>query len=175
MRVEPDSALWLTRGRRVAMAAGVALFSLTLVGQGLYYYRGDIVARMPELRAPLERACAALRCSVTLPQRPQDIIIEATDMRAIDPNYAGRILLTATLRSHATSIVGYPVFDVALTDVQNQTLARRIFMPSEYLEPGKDIRSGIAPNAEVATRLDLDSGDLAATGFRIELLAAPEN
>jgi len=31
----------------------------------------------------------------------------------------------------------------------------------------------IAPNAEVTIRLDLDTGDLGAAGFRLDLIAAP--
>ena len=36
------------------------------------------------------------------------------------------------------------------------TLARRVFLPRDYLEPGRDARAGIPANAEVTIRLDLD-------------------
>jgi hypothetical protein len=60
-----------------------------------------------------------------------------------------------------------------LTNAQDHTLARRIFLPREYLGPSRDARAGIAPNAEVTVQLDLDTGDLGASGFRLDLLAGP--
>jgi hypothetical protein len=83
------------------------------------------------------------------------------------------IALTATLRNQATTTLGYPALDVVLTNAKDHTVARRIFLPAEYLGAGKDFRAGIPPNAEVTVRLDLDSGELGAAGFRLDLLAAP--
>jgi len=83
------------------------------------------------------------------------------------------IQLTATLRSHAAFDVAYPALDLVLTNAQEHTLARRIFAPAEYLDKGKDPRTGIPPNAEVTLQLDLDTGDLGAAGFRLDLLPAP--
>ncbi len=159
-----------SRSRRVALAFAAALLCLTIAAQALYFYRGEIAGRAPNLRHPLDQMCAVLHCTVELPQRPKEITIEASDIKAVDPDHPGRILLTATLRSHATLTVGYPAFDVALTDNQEHTVVRRIFPPKEYLEPGKDMRDGLTPNAELTVRLDLDSGDLGASGFRLDLL-----
>ena len=117
--------------------------------------------------------CEWLRCTVALPQRPRQISIEASDMQATDPASPGLIALTATLRNHATTELGYPALDVVLTNTKEHTVARRIFLPSDYLGAGKDPRAGIAPNAEVTVRLDLETGDLGAAGFRLDLIAAP--
>ena len=138
-----------------------------------YFYRSDIAASLPEARPQLNRMCELLHCTVALPQRPRQISIEASDMQAPDPANPGLVALTATLRSHATTALGYPALDVVLTNTKEHTVARRIFMPAEYLVAGKDPRAGIAPNAEVTIRLDLDTGDLGAAGFRLDLIAAP--
>ena len=94
-------------------------------------------------------------------------------MQAPDPTSPGLIALTATMRNHATTALGYPALDVVLTNTKEHTVARRIFLPAEYLAAGQDSRAGIAPNAEVTIRLDLDTGDLGAAGFRLDLVAAP--
>ena len=85
----------------------------------------------------------------------------------------GVIQLTATLRSHAQYDVAYPALDLVLTNAQEHTLARRIFAPREYLTKARDPALGIPPNAEVTLQLDLDTGDLGASGFRLDLLPAP--
>ena len=62
---------------------------------------------------------------------------------------------------------------MVLTNTKEHTVARRIFLPAEYLGAGKDPRAGIPPNGEITVRLDLDTGDLGAAGFRLDLLPAP--
>ena len=161
------------RRRNVGWGIGVALMLCGLAAQAAYFYRSDIAASLPEARPQLNRMCELLHCTVALPQRPRQISIEASDMQAPDPANPGLVALTATLRSHATTALGYPALDVVLTNTKEHTVARRIFMPAEYLVAGKDPRAGIAPNAEVTIRLDLDTGDLGAAGFRLDLIAAP--
>lgn len=159
--------------RRGGWGLGIALLLLALAAQGAYFFRGDIAAGVPEARPYLDLMCQRLNCVVALPQRPRLISIEASDMQATDSANRGRIALTATLRNHASTELGYPALDVVLTDTKDHTVARRVFLPAEYRVAGKDASTGIPPNAEVTIRLDIDSGDLGAAGFRLDLLPAP--
>jgi predicted Zn finger-like uncharacterized protein len=154
-------------------AFGVLILLAGLAAQGVYLYRSEIAASVPEARPYLRKMCDLLRCTVALPQQPRQISIEASDLQATDPANPGVIALTATLRNQATIELGYPALDVVLTNTKEHTVARRIFLPGEYLAAGKDPRTGIAPNAEITVRLDLDTGDLGAAGFRLDVLAAP--
>ena len=163
----------LPRRRRGVMAFGIFILLLTLAAQGIYFYRGEIAANVPEARPYLNRLCEQLRCTVALPQQPRSISIEASDLQAIDPANPGLIVLTTTLRNQAATVLGYPAIDVVLTNAKEHTVARRIFLPGEYLAAGKDVRAGFAPNAEMTIKLTIDSGDLGAAGFRLDLLAAP--
>ena len=106
------------------------------------------------------------------PQRPRQISIEGSDMQEPDPAKPGLIVLTATLRNQALITVGYPALDVILTDAREHTVARRIFLPAEYIHPGMDARAGIPPYAEATVRLDIDSSGLDAAGFRLALLSS---
>lgn len=157
----------------IAWAVGSVLLALVLAAQAAYVYRVELAAQYPALKPALLQACAALSCTVPLPQQPKLISIEASDLQVPDATRPGVIQLTATLRSHAQYDVAYPALDLVLTNAQEHTLARRIFSPREYLEKSRDPALGIPPNAEVTVRLDLDTGDLGASGFRIDLLAAP--
>lgn len=159
--------------RRRLFAAASVLLVLALLAQAVFFYRGEIAARHPLVRQWLASACAEAGCAVTLPQRPQSILIEASDLQVADPANPNRIQLTATLRNHAGHDVAYPALDLVLTNVNDHTLARRIFLPEEYLGTGRDIRAGIAANAEVTVRLALETGGLGAAGFRLAVLPAP--
>jgi predicted Zn finger-like uncharacterized protein len=160
------------RGRTYAWAFASVLAALVLIAQAAYVYRVELAANYPGLKPVLARACDALHCTVPLPQQPRLISIEASDLQVPDATRPGVIQLTATLRSHAQYDVAYPALDLVLTNAQEHTLARRIFAPRDYLDPSRNPALGIPPNAEVTLQLDLDTGDLGASGFRLDLLRA---
>jgi predicted Zn finger-like uncharacterized protein len=154
-------------------AVGSALIALVLAGQAAYFYRADVASQFPALRPSLAKMCELLQCTVALPQRPRLIAIEASDLQVNDPAQPSVIRLTATLRNHAGYDLGYPALDLVLTNNREHTLARRIFLPGEYLPRDRNVEAGIPASAEITIRLDLDTGDLGPAGFRLDLLPAP--
>jgi predicted Zn finger-like uncharacterized protein len=156
---------------RLLIAAG--MLAVVLAAQAVFFYRSEVAAQLPLAKQGLVWLCAQAGCAVGLPQRPQSILIEASDLQVIDPANPSRIQLTATVRNHAGYDVAYPALDLVLTNVNDHTLARRIFLPADYLGAGGDIDAGIAANAEMTVRFALETGNLGAAGFRLAVLAAP--
>lgn len=156
---------------RLLIAAG--MLAVVLAAQAVFFYRSEVAAQLPLAKQGLVWLCAQAGCAVGLPQRPQSILIEASDLQVIDPANPSRIQLTATVRNHAGYDVAYPALDLVLTNVNDHTLARRIFLPADYLGAGRDIDAGIAANAEMTVRFALETGNLGAAGFRLAVLAAP--
>lgn len=171
-----DDQLYPEEARRRARwwAVGTALLAFVLAGQAVYFNRADLSAQYPGLKPYLVQFCGLLRCTVSPPQRPKQIAIEASDLQALDAARPQIIQLTATLRNHAGYDLAFPVLDLVLTNTKEHTLARRLFTPAEYLERGRDVMAGIPANAEITVRLDLDAGDLNPAGFRLDLLPAPQ-
>jgi predicted Zn finger-like uncharacterized protein len=159
--------------RRRGFAVAGAVLLMLLAGQAVFFYRSEVAARYPLARQWLASLCVQAGCTVTLPQQPQSILIEASDLQVSDPANPNRIQLTATLRNHAGHDVAYPALDLVLTNVNDHTLARRIFLPEDYLAGGRDVRAGIPANAEMTVRLALETGNLGAAGFRLAVLSAP--
>jgi predicted Zn finger-like uncharacterized protein len=153
--------------------AGSALLLLVAAAQAAYFYRTQLAADYPGLKPVLAQICGALGCSVPLPQRHHLLKVEASDLQVIDPARPAVIQLTVTLRNPAAYDLAFPALDLVLTNTQEHTLARRIFLPREYLEPGKEAGAGIPANAEITVSLDLDTGNLGASGFRLYLLPGP--
>lgn len=158
--------------RRLFVVASAVMVTL-LAAQAVFFYRSEIAARYPPAKQWLASLCAQAGCTVNLPQRPQSILIEASDLQVADPASPNRIQLTATLRNHAGYDVAYPALDLVLTNVNDHTLARRIFLPEDYLGKGRNVGNGIAANAELTVRLALETGNLGAAGFRLAVLSAP--
>ena len=150
-----------------------ALLALLLGAQLAYAFRSQLAARYPAARSALESVCDVAGCSVLLPQRPDLVKIEASDVHMIDAAKPALIQLTATLRSYASYDLAYPALDLVLTNASEHALARRIFVPEEYLDQTRDPAAGFPPRAEITVALDLDTGDLNASGFRLDLIAAP--
>ena len=74
------------------------------------------------------------------------------------------------MRSYADHDVAYPALDLVLTNATEHALARRIFVAEEYLGATRDPRAGMPAHAEITVALDLDTDDLKAAGFRLDLL-----
>jgi hypothetical protein len=156
-----------------ARIATCALLALLLASQMAYAFRSQLAARYPVMKPVLNSVCALAGCTVTLPQRPDLVKIEASDVHMIDANRPALIQLTATLRSYASYDLAYPALDLVLTNANEHALARRIFVPEQYLDQTRDPEAGIPPRAEITVALDIDTGDLNAAGFRLDLIAAP--
>lgn len=154
-------------------AAVCVMLALVLVGQVAYAFRSPLAARYAGFKAVMLEVCDVAGCSVSLPHRPDLLQKVGEDVSALDTARPGLIQVTVTMRSAAAYDLAYPALDLVLTNANEHALARRIFLPEEYLGGGSDPKVGIPPKAEITVALDLDTGDLNASGFRIDLLPAP--
>jgi len=72
------------------------------------------------------------------------------------------------VRNRAPVEQDYPAFELTLTNSQEQAIARRVFLPAEYLQ-WIDAAHGLKAGAELPIRLFLDTGELRAAGYRLYL------
>lgn len=56
-----------------------------------------------------------------------------------------------------------------MTNAQDQAIARRIFLPSDYLPHAEDARRGMDALGTIDVRIELDTGDLRPAGYRLFL------
>ena len=54
----------------------------------------------------------------------------------------------------------------------NQTAARKVFYPSEYLDKSSDTPTSVGPNQEILVKLYLNTSDIKPTGYRLYLFFA---
>lgn len=147
---------------------GSLLLMMIFAGQLAYQFRTELATVLPGTRPYLEMFCEYLACTVPLPQQAEYLNIESSDLKA-DPQRPGVILLSATLRNNAPFVQGFPALELTLTDTQDQPVARRIFLPTDYLASKTGSRTGIAPNRAVDLRVALGVTDLPAAGYRLYL------
>ena len=158
-RARYGRALWLV---------ALAVLALLLAAQLAYALRDRLAAAWPASRPLLERMCALTGCTVAWPARPDLLAIEASDLQA-DPARPNVIVLTATLRNRGSIEVARPALELTLTNAQDQTIARRIFLPRDYAPGAVDASSAMPALAEVEVRLELDTAELRPAGYRLFL------
>ncbi len=147
---------------------GSSLMLLLLLGQALYFFRVELAAHLPGLKPALTSYCKLFNCAVPLPKKADMMSIESSDLEA-DPLQANLITLSALLHNRASYTQAYPNLELSLTDMQDKVVARRVFIPSEYLKVGEDEKPGLAANREVNVKLRLDTTDLKPTGYKLFL------
>jgi predicted Zn finger-like uncharacterized protein len=142
-----------------------ACAAVVLVVQMIYLYSADVASRFPATAPYFDALCTVLRCSLEPAYDPGDLEIIDSDLRA-DSAREETFLLSATLKNGSEDARPYPALEVTLTDEQNKAIARRVFMPHEYLgrKAGK-----IAPRAQAELELPLKLTDLNAAGYRLYL------
>ena len=165
----PTSATSLTRRKRIRtllLGTGSALLGLLLAAQLVYFLRTPLAARIPAVKPWLVAACSALDCSVPLPRDSDAIKISSSDLLS-DPAHPARIQVSLLIANEAGYAEAYPHIELTLTDTHDAPLARRIFAPAEYLKDPAKAAAGIRPGSEASVDLQLDIGNLPATGYRV--------
>ncbi len=149
--------------------AGLASLLLgLLLLQAAYFLRAELAAAAPATRPALERLCRPLHCSVALPrQLTQDAI--ASSSLEHDPEQKSRVRLTFLLVNRSGQTQAWPQIMLTLSDMREAPVAQQVFRPQTYLPPGVKLAAGMPDHAEREIRLDLDIGNLVASGYALSL------
>ena len=144
------------------------LMLLLLVAQGIYFFRVDLSARVPILKPVLNDYCRMLGCNIPLPAHSDLVGIESSDLEAV-PTHNDQVILNALLRNRAAFTQAFPNLELTLNDAEDKPIARRVFVPSEYLPPVEKESTGLLPNYEINIKLYLGTGTLKPLGYRLVL------
>lgn len=165
----PDEAA--DEPKRKNSAVLTVLGALLLIGalafQILNYFRDAIVAHYPPARPAMEAFCLVAQCEIGFLKKPDLLSIEASSLEA-DPQASQVVVLRATLRNRAPFPQAFPALELTLTDIKDEPVARRVFMPKEYR--GHDSQmGGIDANAELAVQIRMQLVGIKAQGYRLYL------
>jgi hypothetical protein len=73
--------------------------------------------------------------------------------------------LSLVLQNKASTLMHMPAIELALTDTQGQTMARRVFYAAELGNPA----NSLPPRGEVLLQATLELGEQRVAGYTIEL------
>jgi predicted Zn finger-like uncharacterized protein len=156
----------LGRSMRITMLSASAVLLLAALGQGIYAFRDQIAARLPEARPALLAGCGLLRCEIALPMQIESISIESDQLETLSANKDDSEL-TMLLRNSSSTTQAWPHIELTLNDASGSLLARRVFSPREYLTDTRIAAHGLPSNSEQTVKLDLAVVDAKPAGYRV--------
>lgn len=155
------------RGFSVIYGGGSIVLAVLLVLQAMILFRTELVTRWPGVRPTLISLCKVAGCTVGWPTRAELLAVVGTELQAIPGTEV--LELRTVIRNRAPFTVALPAIEVALTDTQNRTIARKVFAPVDYLasagEPASRIDEGLAPGSDYEVRLAFEARGVPAVGF----------
>lgn len=137
-----------------------SLLLLALSGQLLYYFRSDVVLRLPDAAKLFELAAI----DIPLPRNVDLVAIDTSDLQS--DNGRGLFVLNATLHNRANYAQAWPALELTLTDTSDTVVSRRVMTAADYLPPAISPEAFPA-NGEVAVRLWIEARNIGAAGYRL--------
>lgn len=149
---------------RIAMIAGSALLLLALVLQSIVSFRDVLAARYPALRPALASTCAVFGCTVSLPARPDALVIETGELITLGGN---AYTLSTVLRNGGDLALAWPSIELTLNDLDDKPLVRRVFAPRDYAPQLANTPTGFGARAEQPVKIHFRLEGLEPSGYHI--------
>ena len=156
-----------TRGARWGYAVASWVAALLLVGQGAYFFRDELVSRVPQAAPLVAIACEKIGCRVEPPKRADSLGFVGADLAA-DPAHKGLLIFTTTLRNTGSRTVAFPHLVLSLDGLGGELVVRRVFSPIEFAPATANLAHGLDAGAEVEIKLYLDASQVNVVGFKVD-------
>ncbi|MDH5257111.1 MAG: DUF3426 domain-containing protein [Gammaproteobacteria bacterium] len=147
---------------KVAWVSVILVLLIVLFGQFAYLKRQDL-AMYPEIKPIIESLCENLNkvypCDIA-PAR--DVAaIELLERNVIShPNAKNALLITSTIENKADFDQPYPNLILTFSDINQKIIAKRKFIPTEYLSKDVNIEAGMKAGTPVKLMLEIvDPGE----------------
>jgi hypothetical protein len=153
-----------SKTRRIALAVGSVLLLVALVVQAAVSFRDVLAARHPGLRPVLVSTCALFGCSVNLPARPEQLVIETGELITLGGN---AYTFSTVLRNQGDMALAWPSLELTLNDLDDKPLVRRVFAPRDYAGAAAAAPTGFAARGEQQVRIHFRLEGAEPSGYHI--------
>ncbi len=153
---------------RAAMNAGIVVLLPLLVAQSALIFRTPLVVAFPGMRPALQALCAPLSCTASWPMRPDLLAVVSSELQAVPGTSIFE--LDTVLRNRAAFPLALPAIELAISDNNGRAMARKVFLPAEYLGSLPDAHvdpaaASIAAGGDLAVRVHFELPGIGATNF----------
>ena len=144
---------------------GILLLLVTLAGQFVYFQHAGL-GKHAQWRPLVDQLCRFTNCELPA-QRDLERLRLSSHLVQFHPGYHDSLLITATLINRAEFEQPFPEIELQMTDVQQQVVASRRFLPQEYLINQRDATL-LPRNIEIPLMLEVLDPGREVVGFRFE-------
>ena len=137
------------------------------MGQGAYFFRDELVSRLPQAAPFVAVACEQIGCRVEPPKRAESLGFVGAELAA-DPAHKGLLIFTTTLRNTGARTVAFPHLVLSLDGLGGDLVVRRVFSPTEFAPATANLARGLDGGAEVEIKLYLDASQVNVVGFKVD-------
>ncbi|HET8943100.1 MAG TPA: zinc-ribbon and DUF3426 domain-containing protein [Rudaea sp.] len=174
-RSPPTPAFARTRVRHIQpsvrnwpWALGVVVLATCLLAQAGYAKRAQLLDNA-NLRPWLDEICGTIGCTLPLRHDPTHLELLSRDIRP-HPSVPGALIISATLRNDGSFAQAFPAVEITLSDLDENRIAMRRFLPREYLPNPHSLSSGLAPGATAALVFEVADPGKNAVAFEFKFL-----
>ena len=161
MRSSHSSSAWHRPAARATLSLIIFILAVVLFLQIAQHNRDKIAAFEPDARPFLYSMCHVLACRIVPLRQIESIVIDSSAFTKVR---ADVYRLSFTLRNTAPIEVAMPALELTLTDLQDQSMVRRVLQTadfggkSEALPAGAEINLALHVNIKVAGSTERVSG-----------------
>lgn len=152
------------RNHQIWVKATVMLLVLTIANAG-WTFRKPLIQHSP-LDGWLNQSDSTQSAATGLFKDSAKIQLVSRDMHT-HPTRSGILILNLTFINLAQRTQAYPDMEITLLDATNQQVAKRRFLPTDYLRRGTDTSRGLATDVYLPVLLELSDPGEQAVGFEI--------
>lgn len=161
VRAARRKAFWRKPAVRGALALVGVLLCCTWALQMVVHQRHYIAAAQPQWRPLLQALCAPLECVVGPHRDMAAVVVESSSFNRVQGDV---YQFAVTLKSRADVPLEAPAVELTLTDVSDQPVLRRVFLPQDFRAPDQLPAQG-EWSASLLARLAL--GNTTVAGYRV--------
>jgi predicted Zn finger-like uncharacterized protein len=154
-------------GWRIAAVLLALVLLLLFAAQLAWWMRETVMVSWPGSVSLYRDACSKIGCRVMPPHDIDGLQVEPSDLRQVDDPH--HLELKMPLHNHYDVALAYPAIELTLLDRQNTPVLRRVLWPQDYVPPGTRIDAGLPAGATQTMIVRLDTGNVLASNFRIEV------
>lgn len=154
--------------RRISLWGGLSLLALLLLAVQVAWLQFDRLSRQEPYRNYYQSACNLLGCE--LPQRVNRAQLRTYNLVVRDhPEVTNTLRVDAILLNTASFAQPFPSLLLSFSDLDDQPVASRVFIPAEYLR-GELVGMELIPsNQPVHLSLDISDPGTHAVNYRLQI------
>jgi len=161
MRKTRGPSLWHKTGVRVMLGLSGFLLVGALAVQVAIHERDRWAAFEPSMRPALETLCEMMECSLSPLRNIEAVVIDSSSFTKVRTDV---YRLNVALKNNGPVPLAPPALELTLTDMQDQSLIRRVLKPQDFgfkantLEPGAEFSAVLPISVKAGTSSERVSG-----------------